>query len=382
MKFTQPIPLSLYVHYPWCIQKCPYCDFNSHTLKKDIDEAAYIDALIKQLEQTLPMIWGRPIASIFFGGGTPSLISEAGLNRFMSQARALLGFGPEIEATLEANPGTVDFAKFAGFREAGINRLSMGVQSFSDSKLKALGRIHSGDEAKRAIAAARSAGFTNFNLDLMFALPNQTLSQAIADVEQAIAFEPPHLSHYQLTLEPNTPFYKQPPVLPDEDLAWEMQQACQQRLAKAGYQHYEVSGYAKPMHACQHNLNYWNYGDYIGLGAGAHGKITVAPEGKIWRTQMPASPGGYVEEMKRQNPGRTTLVSDSDAEFEFMLNALRLQDGFDLELFELRAGLPISTIQPQLTEIEQKGWATIHQNHLKLTPKGQQYLNDVVGLFL
>lgn len=382
MKFTQPVPLSLYVHYPWCIQKCPYCDFNSHTLKKNIDEAAYIDALIKQLEQTLPMIWGRPIASIFFGGGTPSLISEAGLNRFMSQARALLGFGPEIEVTLEANPGTVDFAKFAGFRAAGINRLSMGVQSFSDSKLKALGRIHSGDEAQQAIAAARSAGFSNFNLDLMFALPNQTLSQAIADVEQAIAFEPPHLSHYQLTLEPNTPFYKQPPVLPDEDLAWEMQQACQQRLAKAGYQHYEVSGYAKPNSACQHNLNYWKYGDYIGLGAGAHGKISIPPEGKIWRTQMPASPGGYIEEMKRPKPGRSFLVSDSDAKFEFMLNALRLQDGFDLGLFELRAGLPISTIKSQLDEIEHKGWATISQNRLKLTPKGQQYLNDVVGLFL
>lgn len=382
MKFTQPVPLSLYVHYPWCIQKCPYCDFNSHTLKKNIDEAAYIDALIKQLEQTLPMIWGRPIASIFFGGGTPSLISEAGLNRFMSQARALLGFGPEIEVTLEANPGTVDFAKFAGFRAAGINRLSMGVQSFSDSKLKALGRIHSGDEAQQAIAAARSAGFSNFNLDLMFALPNQTLSQAIADVEQAIAFEPPHLSHYQLTLEPNTPFYKQPPVLPDEDLAWEMQQACQQRLAKAGYQHYEVSGYAKPNSACQHNLNYWKYGDYIGLGAGAHGKISIPPEGKIWRTQMPASPGGYIEEMKRPKPGRSFLVSDSDAKFEFMLNALRLQDGFDLGLFEFRAGLPISTIKSQLDEIEHKGWATISQNRLKLTPKGQQYLNDVVGLFL
>ena len=382
MKFTQPIPLSLYVHYPWCVQKCPYCDFNSHTLKKEIDEAAYIDALIKQLEQTLPMIWGRPIKSIFFGGGTPSLISETGLNRFMSQARALLGFGPEIEVTLEANPGTVDFEKFAGFREAGINRLSMGIQSFADDKLKALGRIHSADEAKQAIAAARNAGFDNFNLDLMFALPNQTLAQAIADVEQAIAFEPPHLSHYQLTLEPNTPFYKQPPVLPDEDLAWEMQQACQQILAKAGYQHYEVSGYAKPNHPCQHNVNYWEFGDYIGLGAGAHGKITVPPEGKIWRTQMPASPGGYVEEMTRPNPGRTSLVSDSDAVFEFMLNALRLQDGFDLNLFELRTGLPISKIQTQLTEIQQKGWVEIYQNHLKLTAKGQQYLNDVVGVFL
>ncbi|MBN2865246.1 MAG: oxygen-independent coproporphyrinogen III oxidase-like protein [Thiotrichales bacterium] len=382
MNFSQPIPLSLYVHYPWCVQKCPYCDFNSHTLKKDIDEAAYIDALIKQLEQTLPMIWGRPIKSIFFGGGTPSLISEAGLNRFMSQARALLGFKPDIEVTLEANPGTVDFAKFAGFREAGINRLSMGIQSFADDKLQALGRIHSAAEAKLAIAAARDAGFKNFNLDLMFALPNQTLAQAIADVEQAIAFEPPHLSHYQLTLEPNTPFYKQPPVLPDDDLAWEMQQACQQIIAGAGYQHYEVSGYAKPSQLCQHNLNYWEFGDYIGLGAGAHGKITVPPEGKIWRTQMPASPGGYVEEMTRPNPGRTTLVSESDAVFEFMLNTLRLQNGFDLSLFTLRTGLPTSNIESQLNEMQQNGWARVHQNQLKLTPQGHQYLNDVVGLFL
>lgn len=382
MKFTQPIPLSLYVHYPWCVQKCPYCDFNSHTLKKDIDEAAYIEALIKQLELTLPMIWGRPIKSIFFGGGTPSLISEAGLNRFMSQARALLGFGPEIEITLEANPGTVDFEKFAGFREAGINRLSMGIQSFADDKLKALGRIHSAAEARLAIAAARDAGFTNFNLDLMFALPNQTLEQAMDDVVQAIAFEPPHLSHYQLTLEPNTPFYKQPPILPDDDLAWEMQQACQQQIAAAGYQHYEVSGYAKPNHSCQHNLNYWEFGDYIGLGAGAHGKITVPPEGKVWRTQMPASPGGYVQEMKRSNPGRTTLVSDNDAVFEFMLNTLRLQKGFDLSLFELRTGLSISKVDAQLNEIQEKKWAVIDQNRLQLTPKGQQYLNDVVGLFL
>ncbi|MDG6774357.1 radical SAM family heme chaperone HemW [Thiomicrorhabdus sp. ZW0627] len=382
MNFTQPIPLSLYVHYPWCIQKCPYCDFNSHTLKQNVDEVAYIEALLKQLEQTLPQIWGRPIKSIFFGGGTPSLISEAGLNRFLSQARALLGFGPEIEITLEANPGTVDFNKFAGFRDAGINRLSMGIQSFADDKLQALGRIHSSAEARKAIEAARNAGFENFNLDLMFALPNQSLEEAIADIEIAIDFEPPHLSHYQLTLEPNTPFYKQPPVLPDEDLAWEMQQACQKRLADAGYEHYEVSAYAQPNRACRHNMNYWQFGDYIGLGAGAHGKITSPPEGKIWRTQMPASPGGYIEEMARPNPGRTTLVGDEDAVFEFMLNALRLQDGFDLDLFNLRTGLPLSLVQTQVDEMKSKDWARIENNHLRLTSLGQQYLNDVVGLFL
>ncbi|NPA71492.1 MAG: oxygen-independent coproporphyrinogen III oxidase-like protein [Gammaproteobacteria bacterium] len=382
MNFTQPIPLSLYVHYPWCVQKCPYCDFNSHTLKPEIDEGPYIDALITQLEQTLPMIWGRPIHSIFFGGGTPSLISEAGLNRFMSQARALLGFGPEIEITLEANPGTVDFEKFAGFHQAGINRLSMGIQSFEDEKLKALGRIHSAEEAHRAIEAAQSAGFDNFNLDLMFALPNQSIEQAIADIDQAIAFKPPHLSHYQLTLEPNTPFYKNPPVLPEDDLAWEMQLACQEQIANAGYSHYEVSGYAQAGRECRHNINYWQFGDYIGLGAGAHGKITSPPEGKIWRTQMPASPGGYVAEMLRSNPGRTQLVSDSDASFEFMLNTLRLQDGFDLDLFALRTGLKLSDIEPQLKQMMDNGWANIAANKLTLTTQGKHYLNDVVSLFL
>lgn len=382
MNFTQPIPLSLYVHYPWCVQKCPYCDFNSHTLKQSVDEAAYIEAMLRQLEQTLPLIWGRPIRSIFFGGGTPSLISEAGLNRFLSQARALLGFGPEIEITLEANPGTVDFEKFAMFREAGVNRLSMGIQSFDDVKLKALGRIHSSAEAKKAIEAAHHAGFDNFNLDLMFALPEQTLEEAIADVETAIAFAPPHLSHYQLTLEPNTPFYKQPPVLPDEDLAWEMQLACQSRLREAGYGHYEVSAYAKRGHECRHNLNYWQFGDYIGLGAGAHGKITVPPEGKIWRTQMPASPGGYVETMKAPQPGRMTLVTDEDALFEFMLNALRLQNGFELDLFALRTGLPLNTLDAALQTLQHNAWATVEEGRLQLTLRGQQYLNDVVALFL
>lgn len=382
MNFTQPIPLSLYVHYPWCVQKCPYCDFNSHTLKQSVDEAAYIEAMLRQLEQTLPLIWGRPIRSIFFGGGTPSLISEAGLNRFLSQARALLGFGPEVEITLEANPGTVDFEKFAMFREAGVNRLSMGIQSFDDVKLKALGRIHSSAEAKKAIEAAHHAGFDNFNLDLMFALPEQTLEEAIADVETAIAFAPPHLSHYQLTLEPNTPFYKQPPVLPDEDLAWEMQLACQSRLREAGYGHYEVSAYAKRGHECRHNLNYWQFGDYIGLGAGAHGKITVPPEGKIWRTQMPASPGGYVETMKAPQPGRMTLVTDEDALFEFMLNALRLQNGFELDLFALRTGLPLNTLDAALQTLQHNAWATVEEGRLQLTLRGQQYLNDVVALFL
>lgn len=381
MNFTQPVPLSLYVHYPWCIQKCPYCDFNSHTLGQD-QEKIYIQALVRQLEQTLPDVWGRPIQSIFFGGGTPSLMSESGLDTFLSQARALLGFQPDIEITLEANPGTVDFEKFAGFRQAGVNRLSMGVQSFDDEKLHALGRIHSSDEAYQAVEAAKSAGFDNFNLDLMFALPNQSLEQAVQDVETALALAPPHLSHYQLTLEPNTPFYKNPPVLPEEDLAWEMQLACQTALSEAGYHHYEVSGYAKNNQACRHNLNYWQFGDYIGLGAGAHGKITQPPQGQIWRTQMPASPGGYMNMIQSGDMGRQQSVSDQDAIFEFMLNALRLQDGFPLELFTLRTGLPLKSIDAQLELMVSKGWVEIDQSSLQLTQTGKTYLNEVLQLFL
>jgi oxygen-independent coproporphyrinogen-3 oxidase len=381
LNFTQPLPLSLYVHYPWCIQKCPYCDFNSHTLGEN-QEQAYLSAMIRQLEQTLPSIWGRPIQSIFFGGGTPSLISEAGLDSFLSRLRALLGFSPEIEITLEANPGTVDFEKFAGFRQVGVNRLSMGIQSFDDEKLNTLGRIHSSDEAYRAVEAAKAAGFENFNLDLMFALPNQTLEEAIADVETAISLAPPHLSHYQLTLEPNTPFYKNPPVLPEEDLAWEMQLACQKTLRNAGYHHYEVSAYAQPRHQCSHNLNYWQFGDYIGLGAGAHGKITDAPQGKIWRTQMPASPGGYIQMIADGKMGKATEVSDEDAVFEFMLNALRLQHGVPLEYFSLRTGLSQQKISAQLEKLTEKQWLTPSEDTLKLTAEGQRFLNDVLQAFL
>lgn len=381
MNFTQPLPLSLYVHYPWCIQKCPYCDFNSHTLGEN-QEQAYLSAMIRQLEQTLPSVWGRPIQSIFFGGGTPSLISVEGLDQFISQLRALLGFSSEIEITLEANPGTVDFEKFAGFRQAGVNRLSMGIQSFQDEKLHALGRIHSSEEAYRAVEAAKAAGFDNFNLDLMFALPEQSLAEAVDDIQTAISLSPPHISHYQLTLEPNTPFYKNPPVLPEEDLAWEMQLACQQALGDASYHHYEVSAYAKPKHQCVHNVNYWQFGDYIGLGAGAHGKITDAPQGKIWRTQMPASPGGYIQMINEGKMGRTSEVSDEDAVFEFMLNALRLQDGIPLEYFALRTGLSLDKIEAALQKLKQKGWLQADQQQLRLTQDGQCFLNDVLQSFL
>lgn len=320
----------------------------------------------------------------FFGGGTPSLISEAGLNQFLSELRALLGFGPEVEITLEANPGTVDFQKFAGFRQAGINRLSIGVQSFDNQKLMALGRIHTAEEAIKAVDAAKLAGFDNINIDLMFALPDQTLMQAQKDVASAIALEPSHISHYQLTLEPNTPFYKQPPPLPDEDLAWDMQLACQSQLAEAGFQHYEVSAYAKNNQACRHNLNYWQFGDYIGLGAGAHGKITDAPNGQVWRTQMPASPGGYIEMIERGKMGRQTILSDDDARFEFMLNALRLQQGFELSLFKERTGLSMQPLEPILTQWIESGWVERFQNpdYLQLTDSGKAYLNHLLEQLL
>lgn len=388
LSFTQPLPLALYIHYPWCVQKCPYCDFNSHQAKADLaqQEADYLAALIKQLESTLPMIWGRPIQSIFFGGGTPSLISVEGLDWLMSQLRALLGFAPDIEITLEANPGTVDETKFIGFKQAGINRLSLGIQSFNPAHLTALGRIHDQHQAWSAIEKAKQAGFDNFNLDLMFALPNQTLDQALADLERALDAAPTHLSHYQLTLEPNTPFYRQPPVLPDEDLAWEMQLACQARLTQAGYEHYEVSAYSRPGYPSRHNLNYWQFGDYVGLGAGAHGKISLPQTGEVWRSQMPASPGAYSQMMAQSDltsrPGRWHRVEPSDLEFEFMLNALRLQQGFSLDLFSQRTGLDASQLDPKLRFIEQQGWAQIQQQQLRVTPLGQQYLNSVIEVFL
>jgi len=395
------------VHYPWCLQKCPYCDFNSHGLSAKVvqegqlasqalpQEAAYIEALLQQLERTLPLIWGRPIHSIFFGGGTPSLMSEAGLRHFLTQAKMLLGWRSDIEITLEANPGTVDMAKFVGFRQAGINRLSIGIQSFADEKLQALGRVHSAAEAKQAVVAARQAGFENFNLDLMFALPNQTLKQAIADVQQAIDLAPTHVSHYQLTLEPNTPFYRQPPPLPEADLAWEMQTACQQLLSEAGYQHYEVSAYAQVGFQCQHNLNYWQFGDYIGLGAGAHGKLTLPAQNRVIRTQMPAAPGSYVQMMQQLKGqplaesvqgevkmGRVTELSVADLGFEFMLNALRLQEPVAKSLFVVRTGVTFEQVAAKVDALVDQDLMCSDETHFGLTRKGQQFLNDVVAVFL
>lgn len=393
MQFNEPLPLSLYIHYPWCEQKCPYCDFNSHQAKADLQqqEQVYLQAVIKQLEMTLPWIWGRPIRSIFFGGGTPSLMSVEGFDWLMSQLRALLALSPDIEVNFEANPGTVDEEKFIGFRQAGANRLSIGVQSFNPQHLKSLGRIHDHHQAWSAFETARSAGFKRINLDLMFALPQQTLAQALDDIEQAINVKPEHISYYQLTLEPNTPFYRQPPVLPDEDLAWDMQQQAHSKLAAAGFQHYEVSAFSQPGHACQHNLNYWQFGDYIGLGAGAHGKITLPQTGEIWRTQMPASPGGYIASLNKvdaqadplnNRPGRWHTVDQDEVVFEFMLNALRLQNGFDLDLFSQTTGLKLDTIQDKLEQLASNKWINRLDGRLELTAEGQRYLNSLIEVFL
>lgn len=388
MNFTQPLPLSLYVHFPWCEQKCPYCDFNSHQAKASLqaDERRYLRALVKQLEISLPYIWGRPIETIFFGGGTPSLMSVEGFDWLMSQFRSLLGLRPGIEINFEANPGSADAEKFASFAKAGVNRLSIGVQSFNNQHLQAIGRIHDASQAWSALQMAREAGIKRINLDLMFALPGQTLHQALADIERALEFAPEHISHYQLSIEPNTAFYRQPPVLPNDDLAWQMQVECQKLLAEAGYQHYEVSAYAKPNQACSHNLNYWQFGDYLGLGAGAHGKITLPAEGKILRTQMPASPGGYAEIIESaaltDQPGRWYAVEAEDLPFEFMLNALRLTEGFDLDLFAKTTGLDLATIKPKLAEFTAKNWITIEQNWLKTTELGQRYLNNLIEEFI
>ena len=376
------IPLALYVHIPWCIRKCPYCDFNSHTAA-ELPEQAYIQALLTDLASELPYIWGRKLESIFIGGGTPSLFSAAGIDELLCGIRALLPFRPNIEITLEANPGTFEQAKFKGFREAGINRLSMGIQSFNPQHLQALGRVHNQAEALMAADIARHAGFTNFNLDLMFGLPQQTLSQALADLKQAIQLQPTHLSWYQLTLEPNTLFYKQPPVLPDEDLLVDMQLAGQALLAQHGYQQYEVSAYSQPQYQCVHNRNYWEFGDYIGIGAGAHGKYTNPADQSLHRYQKPRQPADYMQRVQQgQARSQTQTLVTADIIFEFMLNALRLQAGFPLSLFTERTGLAVEFLSNGLQQGIQRGLLELDENWLKPSPLGWQFLNTTIQLFL
>ena len=384
LEFRHALPLALYVHIPWCVQKCPYCDFNSHEARGAIPEADYISALIADLESSLPLIWGRTVSSIFFGGGTPSLLSGAGLDRLLTAIRTLLPLLPDAEITLEANPGTVESAKFAAFRAAGINRLSLGIQSFNPAHLKALGRIHDGEDARRAIEIA-TAHFDNFNLDLMYGLPGQTLEEALSDVETALAFAPTHLSCYQLTLEPNTAFAAAPPVLPDPDRCADMQEAIEDRLAAASFAHYETSAFAQHGRQCRHNLNYWTFGDYLGIGAGAHGKLTLY-DGKRWevRRQMRwKQPKQYLAQIAQSKPIQEEFsVEMADLPFEFMMNALRLNQGFEPELFEMRTSLPLFAIENELRQAETQGLIERQPQRIAPTRQGQRFLNRLLETFI
>lgn len=379
MKHSPP-PLAAYVHIPWCVKKCPYCDFNSHTSATGLPETEYVDALIADLDQELASGAGQTLTSIFFGGGTPSLFSAASLGRILQAMQNRLSFAADIEITLEANPGTFEQVKFAGYRAAGINRLSIGIQSFDATHLKALGRIHDDAEALRAVDMARRAGFDNLNLDLMHGLPGQTLEQAMADIDQALELSPEHLSWYQLTLEPNTVFYSKPPVLPEDDILWDIQEAGQARLAGAGYQQYEISAYARNGQRARHNLNYWQYGDFLGIGAGAHGKRTHADGAveRYWKTRLPRD---YLDPDKAFLAGNKRLDTD-ELGFDFLMNALRLVDGVPSRLYSERTGQPIDTIAPTLDRAVERGLLEPWRERLKPTEHGRLFLNDLLEMFL
>ena len=380
--FSSNPPLGLYIHLPWCEKKCPYCDFNSHQADS-IPEQAYILALLNDLEQELPLIWGRRIDSIFIGGGTPSLFSATAIEQLFSGLRSLLNFAPAIEITMESNPGSADAENYQGYREAGVNRLSIGVQSFNDQHLKVLGRVHDGAQARRAFTIARNAGFDNINLDLMFGLPAQSLGAASTDIEQAIALGPEHISLYQLTLEPNTLFHHQPPAsMPDDELCWEQQNSCQALLAKHHYHQYEVSAYCLDKHESQHNLNYWHFGDYLGIGAGAHGKITLGGENRVLRRVRQRHPRAYLEHSGKARISSETVLDESDLLFEFMLNALRLKNGFETSLFRDNTGLSLNSLLPSLELARDKGLIEFNGQKIIPTELGFCHLNDLQGLFL
>src|SRR3990172_12917153 len=379
--FTALPPLALYIHLPWCVRKCPYCDFNSHEARGDIPQDKYIEALLRDLEWDRPRGEGRPIQSIFLGGGAPSLFSPEAVARLLAGVWTRLPVAQDAEVTLEANPGTVELERFRGFRQAGINRLSIGIQSFEPEKLRALGRIHGPEEALRAAQAARAAGFENFNLDLMFGLPGQTVEQALADVRTAIELGPTHISAYQLTVEPNTLFHARPPKLPDDDTIWEMQQTIQDLLAENGFKQYEVSAYARPGYECRHNLNYWTFGDYLGIGAGAHGKITES-EGiaRLWKVKNPKD---YLAKAGTTGAlGGEQRLTPRDVTAEFMLNALRLKDGFSLHLFPERTGLSIGAIRTTLADARTRGLLEPDDALVRPTELGYRFLNDLAALFL
>ncbi|MFA5826209.1 MAG: radical SAM family heme chaperone HemW, partial [Gallionellaceae bacterium] len=361
-------------------RKCPYCDFNSHEARGGFPESEYVAALVRDLEMALPLIWGRKVYTVFFGGGTPSLLSGEGVAEILRQVRMLLPLDINAEITLEANPGTVEADKFAAFRDAGVNRLSMGIQSFNDAHLQALGRIHSAHEAKRAIEITQQ-NFDNINLDLMYALPNQTLEQALQDVQTALQFKPQHLSCYHLTLEPNTLFHRNPPSLPDDDASSDMQQRIEELLAAHGYQHYETSAFAQPQRRAKHNLNYWQFGDYLGIGAGAHSKLSF--HDKVLRQARYKQPQAYMDAVARGEPMQEEFeVSHRDIAFEFMMNALRLNEGFDAALFTERTSLPLLAIRRELEEAEKRGLLLRDLQRIAPTRQGQRFLNDLLEIFL
>ncbi|WP_029045634.1 radical SAM family heme chaperone HemW [Cupriavidus sp. amp6] len=377
-------PLSLYVHIPWCVRKCPYCDFNSHAApgadNHEIPEELYLDALRADLEQSLPLVWGRPVHTVFIGGGTPSLLSAAGMDRLLSDLRALLPLDADAEITMEANPGTFEADKFASYRASGINRLSIGIQSFNDRHLEALGRIHGGAEARKAIDIAQ-ASFDNINLDVMYALPGQTLDECRQDLEAALSYGTTHLSLYHLTLEPNTLFAKFPPALPDDDSAYEMQDLIEARTGEAGYRHYETSAYARPHREARHNLNYWRFGDYLGIGAGAHGKLSFPH--RIVRQMRHKHPATYMAQALAGNAVQEARdVSADELPFEFMLNALRLTEGVPASSFQDYTGLPLRTISKQLAEAEKKGLLEADLTTIRPTELGRRFLNDLQEMFL
>lgn len=371
-------PLSLYIHIPWCVQKCPYCDFNSHALKGEVPHEEYVRHLLADLDADLPLASGREVSTIFIGGGTPSLLSSEAMQMLLDGVRARLPLSPTAEITMEANPGTVEADRFSGYQRAGINRISIGVQSFSEQKLARLGRIHGPEEARRAAGLATDLNLRSFNLDLMHGLPDQSLEEALDDLRQAIALNPPHLSWYQLTIEPNTLFASRPPVLPDDDALWDIFEQGDQLLTAAGYVQYETSAYAKPGYRCEHNLNYWRFGDYLGVGCGAHGKLTQA-DGRIIRTSKTRHPRGF---MAGNYLDRRHEVSDSEKPFEFFMNRFRLLEAAPREEFQLYTGLAESVIRPQIDEALSQGYLTETPESWQVTEKGKLFLNSLLELFL
>ncbi|NIG16682.1 radical SAM family heme chaperone HemW [Pantoea sp. Cy-640] len=371
-------PLSLYIHIPWCVQKCPYCDFNSHALKGEVPHSEYVQHLLNDLDQDLPLTAGREVRTIFIGGGTPSLLSSEAMQQLMDGVRARLPLAADVEITMEANPGTVEADRFSGYQRAGINRISIGVQSFSPQKLTRLGRIHGPDEAVRAAQLAAGLGLRSFNLDLMHGLPDQSLEEALDDLRQAIALNPPHLSWYQLTIEPNTLFGSRPPVLPDDDALWDIFEQGHQLLSAAGYQQYETSAYAKPGYRCEHNLNYWRFGDYLGIGCGAHGKLTQ-PDGRIVRTVKTRHPRGF---MKGNYLDKQHDVPDEDKPFEFFMNRFRLLEAAPRADFQRYTGLDEAVIRPQIDAAIAAGYVQEQPEHWQITEKGKLFLNSLLELFM